>query len=146
MESIASQLENNINNYLPGLRAIDDVKASLKSSPLKWSKKQILGHLIDSAANNHQRFVRCQFEEQPLISYNQDKWNEAGHYQEMDTRHLTRLWLVYNLHLAKLIALIPEEKGKRKCLTAPGTAVTLEFLINDYVVHLEHHLRQLTAY
>jgi len=130
----------------PLLENISEKEFHEKPDPAKWSKKQILGHLIDSATNNHQRFVRCQFEERPFITYNQDKWNEASYYQQMESRHLIRFWQAYNHHLLKLITLIPNENLHRTCQTAVGNEVTLEFLITDYVVHLEYHLRQLTDY
>ena len=65
----------------PLLHAMDDAEFSARPLPNKWSKKEIIGHLIDSASNNHHRFIRGQFEKLPALSYNQDKWNESGHYQ-----------------------------------------------------------------
>ncbi len=130
----------------PLLENISELQFDERPDPAKWSKKEILGHLIDSATNNHQRFVRGQFEEKPLIAYNQDNWNEYSYYQQMESKHLIGFWLTYNLHLVKLIGLIPRKNLRRTCLTSSGREETLEFLINDYVAHLEHHLRQLTNY
>src|SRR6478609_7364599 len=75
---------------------------SFKPAPEKWSKKEILGHLIDSATNNHQRFIRIQFEDNPVIGYDQNKWVEYSRYQQMSTTELIRFWQTYNQHLAAL--------------------------------------------
>jgi hypothetical protein len=119
---------------------------SFKPSPQKWSKKEIIGHLIDSAANNHQRFVRIQFEDRPFIVYDQDQWNKHSYYQLMDAKELIEFWAGYNKHLAALIKEIPTESLSRQCKVGEDKLVTLEFLINDYVVHMEHHLKQLIDY
>jgi len=70
-----------------------------KPSPNKWSKKEILGHLIDSAANNHQRFIRVQFEEKPTILYDHVNWNHFNHHNTANTDHLMDLWISYNRFL-----------------------------------------------
>jgi hypothetical protein len=129
----------------PLLLAIDEEIFSAKPSPGKWSKKQIIGHLIDSAANNHQRFVRVQFEDKPAISYDQNKWNEFNFYQQIDGKQIIKLWAAYNLQLTELIKHIPAQHLQRECLSG-DKLLTLEFLINDYADHLEHHLRQVVDY
>ena len=83
---------------------ISEYDMMLKSSPEKWSIKQIIGHLIDSATNNHQRFVRGQFEDHPEIQYDQNMWNEFNFYQEIETKHLIDFWTIYNKQL--LLSLI----------------------------------------
>lgn len=68
-------------NTIPELLIqIDEQIFSEKINPAKWSKKEILGHLIDSATNNHHRFVRVQFETNLKISYDQNKWNQYNFY------------------------------------------------------------------
>ena len=119
---------------------------SFKPSETKWSKKQILGHLIDSATNNHQRFVRVQFEGVPSITYNQDNWNNHSYHNQVDSKYLIKFWELYNLHLAELIKLIPEKNFVRECNVGKEQNVTLQWLVEDYVRHLEHHLRQLVNY
>jgi len=119
---------------------------SFKPSETKWSKKQILGHLIDSATNNHQRFVRVQFEDVPSITYNQDNWNNHSYHNQVDSKYLIKFWELYNLHLAELIKLIPEKNFVRECNVGKEQNVTLQWLVEDYVRHLEHHLRQLVNY
>ena len=125
------------------LKSISEMKFSVKPAPNKWSKKEILGHLIDSAANNHQRFIRVQFEHRPLIAYDQNSWVTYNHYNELTAKQLIRFWFVYNKHLIEIIKRIPEENLERECKMKDGKVVTLDFLINDYVVHLEHHLNTL---
>lgn len=133
-------------NIPPVLRNIPEEDFSRKPKPEKWSKKQILGHLIDSAANNHQRFIRVQYEEMPAIVYNQNKWNELSHYNEKDSDQLIQLWTLYNQHLLYIIQNIPEKNLERKCNCGEPAPVTLQWLIDDYVKHLEHHLHQIIEY
>lgn len=125
------------------LKAIDDRIFNHKASPEKWSKKEILGHLIDSATNNHQRFVRGQFEDSPVIGYNQDKWVEHVRYTDLDKGQLITFWTTYNQFLASVIKLIPTDQLNQTCTMRNGTQLTLEFLIIDYVDHLEYHLKQI---
>jgi hypothetical protein len=114
-----------------------------KPAPNVWSKKQILGHLIDSAANNHHRFIRAQYEPIPQIFYNQNKWNELNNYQHLPANHVIELWTMYNRHLVEVIRNIPEEQLLTTCRTGETEPVTLLFILQDYVQHLEHHLKQI---
>ncbi len=129
----------------PLLTAIGEEEMSATSSPGKWSKKQILGHLIDSAANNHQRFVRGQFEHIPAIRYDQDKWNAFNFYADIDSQQIISFWTIYNKQLIEIIKRIPAENLQRQ-VTMGEAPVTLEFAITDYVAHLEHHLKQVIEY
>jgi DinB superfamily len=115
-------------------------------SPGKWSKKQILGHLIDSAANNHQRFVRIQYEEGPIIYYDQNEWNRVQEYNKKNSEELKLLWKLYNLHLLHIVKNIPSEKLEKKGVLKSGNEYSLGWYINDYVEHLEHHLHQIVSY
>ena len=127
------------------LASVDEQSFSLKSNPDKWSKKEIIGHLIDSATNNHQRFVRGQFENRPAIIYDQNKWNEFGFYQQISGQQIIAFWTAYNKQLIELVKRIPKENLQLECLVG-DKLLTLDFLINDYVEHLEHHLRQVVSY
>ena len=129
----------------PLLKTIDDGVFALKPAPDKWSKKEILGHLIDSASHNHHRLVRGQFEELPVIAYDQNKWNTFNYYQRIDGRQIIDLWVSYNKQLLALINCIPSAKLLNR-VSIGGTEVTLAFIIEDYVVHLEHHLTQIALY
>jgi DinB superfamily len=116
---------------------------NFRSTPAKWSKKEILGHLIDSAANNHQRFVRAQFEDTPSITYSQDNWVSFQKYFDEPVENIIELWISYNKHLAYLISKIPEDKLKNCCDIMQDKQVTLEWVIIDYVRHLKYHLDQI---
>lgn len=132
---------------LPALiKQIPEQEFSQKPATNKWSRKEILGHLIDSAANNHQRFVRVQFEDTPFIVYDQDNWNINSRYQSMDSAHVIAFWEAYNRHLIEVIKRIPEENYLRTCKTNEPEPVTLLWLVKDYVKHLEYHLRQIVVY
>lgn len=124
---------------------IGEEKMSIKPFPNKWSKKEIIGHLIDSATNNHQRFVRGQFETIPEIRYDQNKWNEYGFYHLIDSKQIISFWTIYNKQLIEIIKRIPTENLKRQ-IKVGENILTIEFLIADYVEHLEHHLKQVTDY
>jgi hypothetical protein len=143
-ESIA-RLGNIVGTFPQRLMEISEDSMSAKPSAEKWSKKEILGHLIDSATNNHQRFVRAQFELNPEIVYDQNRWNEFNYYQEIDHVQLINFWTLYNQQLFEIIQRIPRENYTRQVRIGEGL-VTLEFIIVDYVAHLEHHLKQVIEY
>jgi hypothetical protein len=109
-----------------------------------WSSKQILGHLIDSATNNHRRFVLAQIES-PFRShsYAQNEWVSVNHYQERRWADLVTLWMAYNRHLTHVMQMTPAEKLDVECAVAGDASGTLEFLMVDYVCHMEHHLNQI---
>jgi hypothetical protein len=109
-----------------------------------WSAKEILGHLIDSAANNHQRFVRAQLQpELEFPSYEQDRWVAVQGHAERPFAELLSLWDALNRHVAHVVARIPAAKVETPCRIGDGPAVTLEFVARDYVRHLRHHLEQI---
>lgn len=122
-----------------------------------WTPKQIVGHLVDSAANNHRRFVLGQFTDDLVFDgYAQEDWVSAQGYERADWDTLVALWRSYNLHLAHVMACAPAEPLRReraahtldriafKAVPADRPA-TLEYLMRDYVGHLKHHLRQILA-
>jgi hypothetical protein len=128
---------------LPLLSAIPDDTASIKPAPTKWSKKEILGHLIDSAANNHQRFVRLQLQpEIGLPGYDQDSWVRLNRYQQKPWTEIIALWSAYNRHLVSVIESI-DDSALGHVWHAPDGDVTLEFIATDYVRHVKHHLTQI---
>jgi len=114
--------------------------------PTRWTKKEILGHLIDSAANNHRRFVLAQVSPQlPLVlePYDQDAWVKVAAYQQLPSAQLLALWQSYNRMLLHLLSKIPAAALHADAFVLNRRPVTLDWLIHDYVLHLEHHVRQI---
>jgi hypothetical protein len=145
IEQAIKRLEYIINTIPKFLNEIGEPDFSFKPIPTKWSKKEIIGHLIDSATNNHQRFVRGQFEQNPEIQYDQNKWCELSFYQQIDGQQIISFWTIYNKQLIEIIKRIPKENLSRQ-VKVGDKLFTLEFLITDYVEHLEHHLKQVIEY
>ena len=125
-------------------RHLSENEVSIKPSPDKWSKKEILGHLIDSASNNHQRFVRVlQVDELLSPGYTQNEWVRLQDYAHEDWPIIVDLWACLNQHLAHIISRVPLAKLSTLCRIGERPAITLETLINDYIKHMEHHLGQI---
>jgi len=116
-----------------------------KSSPEKWSKKEIVGHLIDSAMNNTKRFTECQFSESPykISEYDQDQLVKVNKYQHMNMEDLLKLWQHLNKHIAFILKDISEEKLNTQINLYDLSICNLEFLIEDYIAHLKYHLNQI---
>jgi hypothetical protein len=140
--TVARELQQTIDAALPKLRAISDAAAGEPRAPGKWSRKEIIGHLIDSASNNHQRFIRAQQGPLSFPPYEQNHWSSSQHCNERAWVDLVGLWHAYNAHLAHVIAHIPDAHLAVPCVIEESTPVTLEFLVVDYVRHLRHHLAQ----
>jgi hypothetical protein len=109
-----------------------------------WSKRQILGHLIDSAANNHQRFVRGQLDPELISpSYAQEQWVLTERFQEREWSDLVDFWLAYNRHLLHLMLDVAIDRLATPVRVGSDDPVTLEYVMIDYVRHLKHHLEQI---
>lgn len=142
MESVANDLLSAIKTA-DCLRSISETVASKHPAPGKWSNKEILGHLIDSAANNHQRFVRLQLGPRiDLPGYDGDEWVRVQRYQDRPWREIIDLWVMYNTQLASLIRHVNPASLRHVWHTADGKDLDLEFIMRDYVDHLRHHLDQ----
>ena len=144
MKQVAQHLLDAVNAARPRLLLLGETEAALKPAPGKWSPKEIIGHLIDSAANNHQRFVRAQTGVTALqpYRYEQDQWVGIQQYQAADWQTLLSLWFFYNVHLAHVISRINTELIDNQ-LDVWDEPVTLGFVAEDYVRHLKHHLAQI---
>ena len=139
----------------PALRQLTDTQASAPLARGKWSRKQVLGHLIDSASVNHERFVRArQLEDLVFAGYDQDEWVEAQRYVDAPWNDLIELWTRYNRHLVRVFEATPQDERCRDRAhhnfdevafrpISPDLPSTLDYLMKDYVVHLEHHLTQI---
>lgn len=140
----------------PRLLALDDARSARRPAPGKWSPREVIGHLVDSASNNHGRFVRAATRPDDglvFAGYEQDGWVELQRYGEAPWPELVALWAGFNRHLARVMALVPEEARTRTRARhnlhevawgtlPPDLPATLGWFMNDYVRHLEHHLRQ----
>ncbi len=145
-ESLADQLRCALATAMPLLSELSDEHVTLRPVPDQWSPKEIIGHLIDSASNNHDRFVLAQIRTEYIFrGYEQNQWVAVQQYNERTWDELLRLWEALNLHLAHVMAAMSEHDLVRKIryATTPEKPMTVEFLLNDYVGHLEHHLTQI---
>lgn len=140
MKELANQLETFIDQHTAALRSVPEKEMLFKSSPLKWSKKEIIGHCIDSAQSNIRRFVVAQYEDTPFITYNQDKWVAAMNYQQWDNSELISLWHILNKQVCRVLENISPEAAQRQCKTE--NLHTIEWLAVDYFKHLRHHVHQ----
>ena len=143
------ELSSVLERVLPKLEAIDETAAGSPRAEGKWSRKEILGHLIDSACNNHRRFVIAQGREDLIFEgYDQEHWVRTQRYRQESWKNLVQLWHAYNRHLVWVIDGIPESEllnahqiaWKIKAKEGP---VSLGYLVDDYIDHMEHHLRQI---
>ena len=143
-KQIADDLESTVRQAAEKLRSLDAPTLAHRPSPDRWTIKQVIGHLIDSAANNHQRFIRGQFtDELVLTGYEQNQWVASQRYDEIPWDDLLEFWQRYNLHLAHVIRHArPESLGVR-CRIGHYDPCTLQFLMEDYVVHMKHHLAKI---
>jgi hypothetical protein len=129
------------------LLAIPDSDAGLQRSGGGWSRKEILGHLIDSATVNHQRFVRAQMESGFSLLYSQNEWVDLQHYRDRPWNELVVLWTALNHHLLHAIEFIPEEKLQNLCGQGEGDEPwTLAYRIPDYLHHMRHHIEQIRRF
>jgi hypothetical protein len=123
------------------LLRLTDSQAAQKPAPGKWSPKEILGHLIDSAANNHQRLVRAQLVDELIFpGYAQEPWVALQGYQEGPWSWLVEFWRLYNWRLTEVMRRIPAGQGGKPCRIGESAAITLHFLAQDYLRHLRHHI------
>lgn len=152
---LARQFTDILDRVLPRLRAITPETAQHRASVDAWSPAEIIGHLIDSASNNHGRFVRAQWQDSLIFpGYEQEKWVNVQHYRRADWHHLLDLWRSYNLHLAHVMEqadadVLTRSRSEHDFATmthgylADEDPDSLLDLMRDYVAHQEHHLRQI---
>jgi hypothetical protein len=132
-------LQSTLDKELPNLRALTDEDAAV-SVRGGWTRKQEIGHLIDSATNNHVRFVLTLEDDYRGPGYDQNGWVDLHGYQEMPWSTIVDFWYRYNCMLSALVARIPEARLSTLCTVGTTGPVTLRFLIEDYVRHMQHHI------
>jgi hypothetical protein len=144
MTQLSSRLEDVIATTERDFAGISEADAAVPAIADGWSRKQILGHLIDSASNNHQRFVRAMLQDElRWPSYDQSGNVRVQRYQDARWHDLIGFWAAYNRFLAHVIAGIPDAKRSTPCWIGEYPMMTLEELAADYLTHLEHHLDQI---
>jgi len=136
-------LKNIVDTELQRFQNISEEEWNYKASSEKWSKKEIIGHLCDSAFTNIRRFVVTQYKENENIIYDQDAWVKAQNYQNVPTSDLIGLWKMLNYQVVQIVENISDEALQRTCDTTKTKpqVFTLEFIVNDYVDHMKHHLK-----
>jgi hypothetical protein len=154
MDQWLDDFKQTIDSAAERLGQISETQSAVPRSEEGWSAKQIIGHLIDSATNNHARFVLAQLKNDLLFpGYEQNGWVRVQQYQNASWTQLVELWRAYNLHLLHVMSCTPKEKLNNRCTqhslqtiafqtVSENEPVTLEYLMKDYVVHLQHHLGQ----
>jgi DinB superfamily len=146
MTQLSSRLTDTVARTRRELARFTDAEAGSTAIAGGWSRKQVLGHLIDSAANNHQRFVRALLQEElRWPGYDQAGCVRVQHFQDASWSNLSELWASFNLLLAHVLANVPDAKWKTPCIIGDGPSMTLEELAEDYLVHVEHHLQQIRS-
>jgi hypothetical protein len=144
MIEVSRELVRVIDLAEPRLREVSEIDSRTPVLAGGWSHKQVIGHLIDSASNNHQRLVRAMLAEAlEFPGYDQAGNVHVQAVQDADWLLLVSLWASYNRYLAHVIAQLPEDKLETVCRIAARDPVTLRFLAEDYLAHLLHHLRQI---
>ncbi|MGA2159003.1 MAG: hypothetical protein WB588_06630 [Dehalococcoidia bacterium] len=144
MQDISSDLIKTVETFYKKYKSTDDKKASIKPEPNEWSLKEVMGHLINSSSNNHQRFIGLQFVSEmafPEYQKFQTEWIAVEKFNDLRIADLLLLWKQYNIFLGHLIQTVNKEKLGNFLLSGEKK-LTLEFLITDYVRHLKVHLVQ----
>ncbi len=154
----AQDLRDTVTRAAAALRAMPEETVRARKSPDKWSAAEIIGHLVDSASNNHQRFVRAgQRTDLRFDGYDQESWVRAQDYQNAPWLELITLWESFNLHLARVMDCVPDDVRTRSRTdhnldriawetVRADEAVTLDYFMQDYTAHLKHHLRQISPH
>ncbi|HXO33416.1 MAG TPA: DinB family protein [Candidatus Acidoferrales bacterium] len=146
MQPPAESLRRLLNTVPSELAGLSDATAALKPAPEKWSPKEELGHLLDSAANNHQRIVRMLIEDQPAMpGYEQQRWVQVHRYQQRDWRELIDQWAALNRQLLIAVPAMTDSAWNRTCTIAGSEPVTLRFVLEDYLAHMSHHLAHIKS-
>jgi hypothetical protein len=139
----AERLERVLQTTPQRLADISDADAARRPAAGRWAPKEILGHLIDSAGNNHQRFVRAQFGPVDLPTYEQESWVAAQSYATEPWPDLVNLWILFNRHLLHIMRTLPETALACPCAIGGRAPIPLSEVVDGYMDHLENHLQQI---
>lgn len=144
METIADRLKLTVNEFLLKLYTVN-VDWEPKPATDRWSAKEVIGHLLDSANINLHRFVRCTYEQNFKLVYAQNEWVAVQHYQDARVDDLLTMWRLVNNQIARVLENYPPGAWQNKCDNGRSEVSlhTIEFIANDYVDHMQHHLAQI---
>lgn len=142
MQKVVEGINHWIKTLPDEYNSMSELEISNRPLPNKWSKKEILGHLCDSAINNIERFIKIQYEEQVYViqSYNQDQWVNFQNYQDRPLGEIVNLFQTLNKQILTIVKNIPSESLSKLCDIGNNQHKTLEWLIQDYLSHMEHHI------
>lgn len=155
MENILEEFKRTVEESAARMLSLTEEESARPRADGKWSAKEIVGHLIDSASNNHQRFVRAQFTDKLVFpGYEQEAWVRAQGYKDEPWPLLVVLWRNFNLHLAHVMERAPKSARSASrdehnlhqigwVKIGESEPATLEYLMRDYIAHLKNHLRQI---
>lgn len=142
-----NEVTNKLARIIDNVRQLKsrDINWTYKTSPAKWSKKEVIGHLIDSAQINLQRFVRCTYEENFRLTYEQVEWVAAARYQDANINDLIELWALLNLQIVRVLENYPADRLRARCDNSKQepNLQTVEWLAADYIDHMLHHLKDI---
>ncbi|MBB1137893.1 hypothetical protein [Myroides sp. WP-1] len=139
MQAIIQEFETLIEQFPLAILALSPTEMESKTTPDKWSKKEIVGHLIDSAVTNYLRFIKAQFQENPQLFYEQVEYCQSANYQETELIQLVELWSALNKQLLFLFQIILQKNVQNRVCNNQ----TLAYLMEDYVKHFKHHQKQI---
>jgi len=146
MHETVNELTKIVTEYSLRISYISEQEFSAKPHHHKWSKKEVLGHLIDSGQNNLRRFICGQYETRPPnIVYDQDHWVNFNAYQQEESKQVIALWTLINKRIAAVLERMPASSYAKECDTGKDVPSphSLEWLADDYLKHLKHHLNQI---
>ena len=144
MKDVCLELNSIINDFYNKYKGLDDETASKRPGADKWTLKEIMGHLIDSASNNHQRFVRLQIVDELIFpGYGKDnsKWLEIEKYNGLNFSDIILLWKQYNVLIGNIIKEVDESKLENYWIKSDGDKIALKDLMVDYVRHMKERVR-----
>lgn len=146
MQIIIQELRELVQAFSQKINAIPEQDFYAKPNPKKWSKIEVLGHLIDSAQNNLRRFICGQYESTPpRIVYDQDFWVASNGYRNAKKENIVQLWILLNERIADILKTMEEAYYTKECNTGKDNPVlrSLQWLADDYLKHMKHHLNQI---